>query len=197
MIAYLRGRITFKSPTYVVVEAGGVGYGLHISLHTYAQLEKLEEAQVLAHLYIKEDSHTLYGFMEAAERNLFRLLISVSGVGPATAQVALSTMSPEEIRSAILSEQVGAFQAVKGIGPKTAKRIILDLKDKLLKAGSAEETSFVPAADNTLRQEALSALIALGFNRTQVQKALNRTLKEDPSIRQVETLIKLVLKQLS
>lgn len=197
MIAYLRGRITFKSPTYIVVEAGGVGYGLHISLHTYAQLEKLEEAQVLTHLYIKEDSHTLYGFMEAAERHLFRLLISVSGVGPATAQVALSSMNPEEIRAAILSEQVGAFQAVKGVGPKTAKRIILDLKDKLIKAGGSEDASFVPAADNTLRQEALSALIALGFNRTQVQKALNRALKEDPSIRQVETLIKLVLKQLS
>jgi Holliday junction DNA helicase RuvA len=197
MIAYLRGRITFKSPTYIVVEAGGVGYGLHISLHTYAQLEKLEEAQVLTHLYIKEDSHTLYGFMEAAERHLFRLLISVSGVGPATAQVALSSMNPEEIRAAILSEQVGAFQAVKGVGPKTAKCIILDLKDKLIKAGGSEDASFVPAADNTLRQEALSALIALGFNRTQVQKALNRALKEDPSIRQVETLIKLVLKQLS
>jgi len=197
MIAYLKGRITHKSPTYIVIEAGGVGYGLNISLHTYAQLEKLEEAKVLTHFHVKEDSQTLYGFMEAAERNLFRLLISVSGVGPATAQVLLSTMTPEEARVAILGEQVSAFHAVKGIGPKTAKRIILDLKDKLLKDSGTEEASFVPAADNTLRQEALSALVALGFGKSQVQKALNRAMKEDPSVRQVETLIKMVLKQLS
>ena len=197
MIAYVHGEITFKSPTYIVVEAGGVGYGIYISLHTYAQLERLDRAKVLTHLHVKEDGHTLYGFMEPVERSLFVHLISVSGVGPSTAQVLLSAMHPEEIRSAIIGEQESAFRTVKGIGPKTAKRIILDLKDKLIRDGGAEATITQPQAGNTHRDQALSALIALGFNRNKVQQALRQVLQEEPGVQSVEELVKLALKQLA
>ena len=129
MITHLRGTMTFKCPTFVVLEAGGVGYQVFISLHTYSQLPDTPTIFLLTHQFIKEDSHTLYGFSEDKERTLFRLLISVSGVGPTTAQVLLSSISPDEIRLAILSEQDEIFRKAKGIGPKTAKRIILDLKE--------------------------------------------------------------------
>ncbi|MEN0006662.1 MAG: Holliday junction branch migration protein RuvA, partial [Bacteroidota bacterium] len=169
MIAYLKGEITFKSPTYILVEAAGVGYHVNISLHTYSQIEKLEHVKILTHLHIKEDSHTIYGFAEATERSLFVHLISVSGIGPSTAQVLLSSMNPEEVRSAIVGENVASFKKVKGIGPKTAKRIILDLKDKMVKESGDAPLSLLPQ-DNTIREEALSALVALGFARVHVQK---------------------------
>lgn len=195
MIAYIKGEINFKSPTYIVVETGGVGYHIHISLHTYGQIEKLESVKILTHLHIKEDSHTLYGFADAVERNLFRHLIAVSGIGPATAQVLLSAMNPDELRAAIIAEDLNAFKHAKGIGPKTAKRIILDLKDKMLKDGS-EPASTLLTQDNTIREEALSGLVALGFNRIAVQKALNKIIKEQGVVANVETLIKLALKEL-
>lgn len=196
MISYLKGEITFKTPTYILVEAAGVGYHVNISLYTYAQVEKLERVKILTHLLVKEDSHTLYGFADEAERRLFQLLISVSGIGPSTAQLLLSSMNPDEVRSAIVGEDVRAFSSVKGIGPKTAKRIILDLKDKVVREGGEVTPSF-SAQDNTIRQEALSALVALGFSRIQVQKALNKALKTQPQVANVEELIKLTLKQLS
>lgn len=196
MIAYLKGEITFKSPTYILVEAAGVGYHVNISLHTYSQIEKLEHVKILTHLHIKEDSHTIYGFAEATERSLFVHLISVSGIGPSTAQVLLSSMNPEEVRSAIVGENVASFKKVKGIGPKTAKRIILDLKDKMVKESGDAPLSLLPQ-DNTIREEALSALVALGFARVHVQKVLNKVLKEQPTIDNVENLIKLALKQMS
>jgi Holliday junction DNA helicase RuvA len=196
MISYIKGAITFKSPTFVVVEAGGLGYHINISLNTYAQIEKLESVKILTHLHVKEDSHTLYGFGEEAERNLFILLLSVSGIGPNTARILLSSMTAEEARAAIISENVFAFNKVKGIGPKTAKRIILDLKDKLLK-----DSGGIPVAlsfqDATIRDEAISALVALGFSRIQVQKVLNKILSEHSGVASVEELIKLSLKQLS
>ncbi|HMQ48280.1 MAG TPA: Holliday junction branch migration protein RuvA [Saprospiraceae bacterium] len=195
MIAYIKGEINFKSPTYVVVETGGVGYHINISLHTYGQIEKLESVKILTHLHIKEDSHTLYGFADAVERNLFRHLISVSGIGPATAQVLLSAMNPDELRAAIIAEDLNAFKHAKGIGPKTAKRIILDLKDKMLKDSSEPAPTLLPQ-DNTIREEALSGLVALGFNRIAVQKALNKIIKEQGVVANVETLIKLALKEL-
>lgn len=197
MITYLKGLLTYKTPTFVVVETGGVGYHVNISLNTYAQVEKLESVKILTHLIIREDSHTLYGFAEEAERTLFLHLISVSGVGPSTAQLVLSAMNPEEIRSAIVGENVVALSKVKGIGPKTAKRMILDLKDKLVKDGGIELPLTISPQNNTMREEALSALVALGFNRIEVQKALNKLLKEQPTIQNVEELIKLALKQLS
>lgn len=197
MIAYIKGDITLKNPTFLVVETGGIGYMIHISLHTYSQVEKLGSTRILTHLYIKEDSHTLYGFADEQERSLFRHLISVSGIGPGTAQIILSSMSPEDIRAAIIGERDDAFRSVKGIGPKTAKRLILDLKDKLSKdAGEVAPLPLSPA-DNTIREEALSALVALGFNRIAVQKTLNLILKQQPAIGSVEPLIKLALRELS
>lgn len=170
---------------------------VHISLHTYSQVEKLENTRILTHLHIKEDSHTLYGFADEQERSLFRHLISVSGIGPGTAQIILSAMSPEDIRAAIIGERDDAFRSVKGIGPKTAKRLILDLKDKLSKdAGEVAPLPLSPS-DNTIREEALSALVALGFNRIAVQKTLNLILKQQPAIGSVEPLIKLALRELS
>lgn len=194
MIAYIKGAITFKSPTFILVETGGIGYRVNISLHTYTQIEKLEQVKILTYFHVKEDSQTLYGFAEDMERKLFIHLISVSGIGPSTAQVMLSGMSPDEARAAIIGEDVLAFKKVKGIGPKTAKRIILDLKDKMLKEGGDTPLNITPA-NNTVRQEALSALVALGYNKIKVQKVLAKILKEKP-IDKVEELIKEGLKQL-
>lgn len=194
MIAYIKGAITFKSPTYILVETGGIGYRVNISLHTYAQIEKLETVKILTYFHVKEDSQTLYGFAEDAERKLFIHLISVSGIGPSTAQVMLSGMTVDEARAAIIGEDVLAFKKVKGIGPKTAKRIILDLKDKIMKDGGDTPLN-LPAVNNTVRDEALSALIALGYNKIRVQKVLNKILKEKP-VDKVEDLIREGLKQL-
>ena len=196
MITYIKGEITFKTPTFIVVEAGGLGYHINISLHTYTQIEKMERIKILTHLQIKEDSHTLYGFAEADERTLFVQLISVSGIGPSTAQVLLSSMNPDELKSAIISEDLVAFKRVKGVGPKTAKRIILDLKDKVMKESGDTGLSFSPQ-DNTVRDEALSALVTLGYNRIQVQKVLNKILKQQSGISGVEELVRMALKQMS
>ena len=196
MIAYIKGTIAFKSPTYIIIETGGIGYHVKISGNTYAQIEKLEKVQILTHLQIKEDSHTLYGFAEETERSMFVLLISVSGIGPNTARVLLSSMKVDEARSAIITEDVAAFNKVKGIGPKTAKRIILDLKDKVIKQ-SGDMPVTISATNNTMRTEALSALVALQFPKIKVQKMLNKILQEQPNISSVEELIKLALKNMS
>lgn len=196
MITYIKGSIAFKSPTYIVVEAGGIGYHIHVSLNTYSRVEKLEHVKILTYFHVKEDSQTLYGFADDEERNLFVHLISVSGVGPSTAQVILSTMMPEELRMAIIAENEAALRRVKGIGNKTAKQIILDLKNKLMKSGG-ETTIPATPADNTMREEALSALISLQINKIQGQKALNRVLRNNPSVGSVEELIRLALQQLS
>ena len=198
MIAYIKGEIAFKTPTYIIVETSGIGYHINITLNTYAKIEKLERVKILTHFHVKEDQQTLYGFADNMERQLFLHLISVTGIGPNTARVMLSGMSPDELRSAIISENVAAFKKVRGIGPKTAKRLILDLKDKLIKE-SGEEGIITPAAataDNTLRQEALSALIALGYLKIQAQKALNTVIKSKPDIDSVEKLTKFALSEL-
>lgn len=196
MITYIKGTIAYKSPTYIVVETGGIGYHVNISLHTYTKIEKLEKVQIITHLHIKEDSHTLYGFADEAERKLFRQLISVSGIGTATAQILLSSMNPEEVRMAIIQEDVTAFKKVKGVGPKTAKRLILDLKDKMLKDSGDVPLTITASVDNTLRQEALSALVSLQINRIQAQKVLNKILREKPEVKSVEELIKLAFREL-
>ena len=197
MIDFIKGEIAFKSPTYLIVEtAGGVGYRINISLNTYAKIESLEKVNLLTYLQIREDAHVLFGFAEDSERTLFTQLISVSGVGPATAQVLLSGMNADEVRSAILSENEVAFSKVKGIGPKTAKRIILDLKDKVKKEGFESTINMAPSG-NKMREEALSALVTLGFVRMNVQKVLNKILQEQPNIKSVEELIKAAIKQLS
>jgi Holliday junction DNA helicase RuvA len=196
MIAYIKGDLTFKSPTYVYVEAGGIGYRVNVTLNTFGKIEAMEKVKLLTHFHVKEDSQTLYGFYEEAERSLFVHLISVSGIGPTTAQVMLSAMTPEEVRTAIISENVMAFKKVKGVGPKTAKRLILDLKDKMIKESGDADFTITPTANNTIRQEALSALLSLQVNKIQAQKVLNKILKEQPSVNSVEDMVRLALKEL-
>ncbi len=190
MIAYLKGKITFRSPTLLILEVQGIGYWIYVSLNTSAALAEKEEAQILIYHHIREDTQKLYGFATEEERFLFKQLISVSGIGPGTALVLLSGMSAEETRRAILTEDLQAFKNVKGIGPKTAKRLIVDLKDKLSKTAGPVSSLGQKTTDNTLRQEALSALLALGFNKTQAQKAINTALQTDPTPATVEDLIK-------
>ena len=191
MITQLKGRLVEKNPTYVVVDCNGVGYLLHISLNTFSQLPSEELITIFTHLSIKEDSHTLYGFISKIEREIFRLLISVSGVGPSIARTMLSSMTSEEIQQAIASGNVALIQSVKGIGAKTAQRLILDLKDKILKTYDLEE---IPVAGhNTNKEEALSALEVLGFTRKISEKVMDRICKSEPEL-SVEELIKKALK---
>lgn len=195
MIAYLKGEITYKNPTYIYIECGGVGYQVNISLYTYARLEKSESIKLLTHLVIKEDSHTIYGFYDREERDLFIHLLSVSGIGPNTARIVLSSLNPGEITQAILSEDELVFKQVKGIGSKTAKQIILDLKNKISKGN--DMTIHMTTRDNTLQEEALSALLALGFSKQSVTKAVSDVYKANPDLASVESLIKASLKILS
>ncbi len=195
MIGYIKGPITFKSPAFVYVEASGVGYHLNITLHTYSKLEKLAEVKLFTHLHVKEDSLTLFGFFDGDERELFVQLLSVSGVGPNTARIILSSMTADDAKQAILGEDELAFKQVKGIGAKTAKQIILDLKSKVVRG--VENLVVAPQVDNTLRTEALSALLALGFQKNKVLKAISDAYKANPQIDRVELLIKEALKKLS
>jgi len=196
MISFIKGPIITKSPTAVEIEAGGLGYDINISLHTYSQIESLKEVKLHTYLHVKEDSHTLFGFFEPIERFMFKHLISVSGVGPNTARVVLSSMTAEETRMAIISNNVAAFKKVKGIGPKSAQRIILDLKDKLVKDAGQNPGSTV-FVSNTLQDEALSALLALGFNKAKASKVLQSQMSQFGQDAPVEQLIKGALKQLT
>ncbi|MBP7272897.1 MAG: Holliday junction branch migration protein RuvA [Saprospiraceae bacterium] len=195
MYSYIKGILTYKSPTHIVIENQGIGYHVNVTVTTFSQIESLTEAKIYTHLIVKEDAHTLYGFSDEQERNIFILLLSVSGVGANTARVVLSSMTVEDVRNAIVGDREDAFRKVKGIGIKTAKQIILDLKDKLVKtAGDANLTFFQQS--NTLRDEALSALVALGFPKIAVQKTLNKLLQEHPNVASVEQLIKLALREM-
>ena len=196
LIAYIQGKITFKSPAFIYVETNGIGYHINISIHTYAKIEKLEEVKIFTYFHVKEDGQSLYGFYDEVEKQIFIHLLSVSGIGPNTARVILSYMGPDEVRVAILQENVAALNSVKGIGPKTAKRIILDLKDKMIK-DTGETPVIVEENYNTMREEALSALIALGFPKASIQKSLNQAIKNYPGTVSVEELIRNVLKQMS
>ena len=193
MITQIKGRLVEKTPTYVVIDCSGVGYLLHISLNTFSSLPDSEAITLYSHLTVKEDSHTLYGFINKTEREIFRLLISVSGVGPSIARTMLSSMSSEEIQQAIATENIALIQSVKGIGAKTAQRVIIDLKDKILKTFDMDAISLAPS--NTNKNEALSALEVLGFNRKQSEKVLNAIIKEQTDA-SVEVLIKKALKSL-
>ncbi|MCW5906609.1 MAG: Holliday junction branch migration protein RuvA [Chitinophagales bacterium] len=198
MIAYLSGKLTFKSPTHVFVETGGIGYMVKISLNTYTAVQDLQNCVLHTSLVVKNDGQNLagfdlYGFFEESEKELFEKLISVSGVGAATARMMLSSFKPEEIKQAILTENETLIQSIKGIGPKSAKRIILELKDKVGKAAAGQ---ILPvAANNTIKEEALFALVALGFNKQAADKALLKTM-QDRSDWTVEALIKAALKYL-
>lgn len=193
MISHLSGKLVEKSPTDVVIECGGVGYFVNISLHTYSSITGNENIKLYTHLQVREDAHTLYGFFEKSEREIFRLLISVSGVGASIARTMLSSMSPMQIRDAIALNDVPAIQSIKGIGAKTAQRVILDLKDKVLKIYGIDEVS--EHQDNTSKNEALSALEVLGFSRKQTEKLVDRILVSNPDL-SVEGIIKEALKNL-
>jgi len=172
MITHLSGRLVEKNPTNVVVDCNGVGYFVNISLHTFSLIPNSENLKLYTHLQVKEDSHTLFGFVEKIEREIFRLLISVSGIGASTARTMLSSLGPEQIKQAIASGDVVTIQGIKGIGAKTAQRVILDLKDKILKIFDVDvETT---SQSNTNKEEALSALETLGFNRKIIKEALKK-----------------------
>jgi len=193
MIDYIIGTITRRTPACLTIETGGVGYFVNISLSTFSKLEGKEHYKILVHEVIREDARQLFGFADEEEREVFRLLISVSGVGAATARMMLSSLSPAEIQKAIIGSEVDVLKSVKGIGLKTAQRIIVDLKDKLGKpSGSGEIFAF---SDNTRREEALSALVMLGFAKNAVSKALDNILREEKNL-SVEGLIKRALKNL-
>jgi len=193
MITHLRGKLVEKNPTYVVVECNGVGYLAHISLNTFSKIPDEEAVFLYTYFSVKEDSNTLYGFASKIEREIFKLLISVSGVGPSIARTMSSSMTTEEIQQAIASSDVATIQSVKGIGAKTAQRVIIDLKDKIVKTYGIDEV-FV-SQSNTNREEALSALEVLGFNNKQSGRVIDRILKEDNTM-SVENLIKQALKNL-
>jgi Holliday junction DNA helicase RuvA len=193
MITQIRGRLVEKNPTYVVIDCNGVGYLLHISLNTFSSLPEEEAVLLYTHLLIREDAHTLFGFINKTEREVFRLLISVSGVGPSIARTMLSSMTSEEIQQAIASENVPVIQSVKGIGAKTAQRVIVDLKDKILKTFDLDDVFVL--ANNTNKEEALSALEVLGFARKQSEKVISAIIKTHKEA-SVEQLIKLALKNL-
>ncbi len=193
MITHLQGRIVEKYPTHVVIDCQGVGYFVNISLNTFSQLPEGEHIRLLTHLQVKEDSHTLFGFMEASERELFRLLISVSGIGTSIARTMLSSMDPRQIMDAIVQGNVPVIQGIKGIGAKTAQRVILDLKDKILKIHDQDEV--YSNSNNTKKDEALSALEVLGFPRKQAEKAVDKVISQDASL-SVENIIKHALKNL-
>jgi len=193
MIAHINGRLVEKTPTYVVIECNGVGYQLNISLNTYSQIPEGEACKLLTQFVVREDAQLLYGFSSMAEKRLFQLLISVSGVGAATALMVLSAGDPTEIQEAILSGNAAWFKAVKGIGPKSAQRIIIDLKDKVAKENIDLEIS--SPQDNTVKEEALSALVMLGFSKNQAENALKILLKSKRDY-SVEELIKYALKGL-
>ncbi|MEE9440116.1 MAG: Holliday junction branch migration protein RuvA [Saprospiraceae bacterium] len=195
MIAYLQGKLNHKTPTFVYVDCNGVGYHVNISLNTYSKLENLDQIKIMIYMHTNDDGSTLYGFMDEAEREVFILLISVSGVGPNTARVILSYMTTNEVKTAIVHENVPALNKVKGIGPKTAKRIILDLKEKMIKI-SGDQPMEISSTNDTAKQEALSALVALGFAKNTIEKQINKTLLKYPNLDQVEDLIKMVLKEM-
>jgi holliday junction DNA helicase RuvA len=196
MIAYLSGRLVFKDPTYVIIDVGGVGYEVKISLQTYSKIKDEEQIRLLTFLQIKEDAHTLYGFKEEREKRLFLLLISINGVGPGTGLMILSSLNTDEIEHAILSGDVATIQHVKGIGVKTAQRIILELKDKVGK-GTSESGStplgFLKSSNKT-RDEALQALITLGFPKAVAEKNIAMVLKKTIGEISLEDLIKASLK---
>lgn len=194
MYAYIDGKLTFKCPTYIIIEAGGVGYHINISLNTFSSLGSEERCKIYTWLHIKEDAHTLYGFADEGERRLFLHLISVSGIGPNTGRMMLSSITPNEIQAAIVNADLPLIQRIKGIGAKSAQRLVLELQDKLKKEGTGSLIS--APLNNTVREEALSALIMLGFAKPASEKALDNATKSGGPDLSVEEMIKFALKNL-
>jgi len=195
MYEYIKGIVAELTPTYVAVEAGGIGYAVNISLQTYSQINDLREVQLWLHHIVREDAELLFGFFDKEEREIFRLLISVSGIGPNTARMILSSLSSGEIRAAIMQDDVRRLQSIKGIGLKTAQRLVVDLKDKVVKTAGLSGNAVVSGHTAGLQDEALSALVTLGFAKAPAEKALALLLRENPSYT-LESLIKAALKHL-
>jgi len=193
MFEYIKGSVTELKPSHIILEANSVGYFIAISLNSYTQLNGQQQVKLYLHQVVREDAHLLYGFAQAGERELFRMLISVNGIGSNTAIMMLSSLSTDEIRTAILNENINLLKSIKGIGIKTAQRVIIDLKDKVGKSPASDQ--IVASADNTIRNEALSALIMLGFVKKTVEKELDKILSKQPNLT-VESVIKLALKSL-
>lgn len=196
MIDYIKGEIIELTPTDIVLECHGIGYNILISVQTYSALEGKKDAIIYIHHYLREDEELYYGFATKDERKMFRLLIGVSGVGAATARMMLSSLSVDEIQNAILSEDVSRIKSVKGIGLKSAQRLILELKDKVVKGGETDMSALFTKVDNKASEEATTALIMLGFTKVNVNKAVNAVLKEDPTAT-VENIIRKSLQKLS
>jgi len=194
MYAYINGKLTFKCPTYVILEAGGIGYQLLISVHTFIAIKDQENCKLYVWQHVKEDALTFYGFAEEGEKRLFLHLISVNGIGPGTARMMLSSITPIEIQEAIIKGDVNQIKRIKGIGPKSAQRLIIELQDKLQKEGSG--TLISAPLNNTAREEALSALIMLGFAKIAADKAIDNVLKNSSETLSVEQIIKTTLKTL-
>lgn len=193
MIAHIQGKLVEKTPTEVVIDCGGVGYHINISLHTYSLLPTTDFIKLYTYVQIKEDAHTLFGFMEKTEREVFKLMLSVSGIGASIARTMLSSLEPKQVIQALASGDVATIQSVKGIGVKTAQRAIIELKDKVLKLYDLEEVSLVQ--NNTNKDEALSALEVLGFIRKAAEKVVEKIARENPDAT-VEFIIKQALKNL-
>ncbi len=197
MIAYIEGKFAHKDPTFVIIDVQGVGYQIRISLYTFSQIKELDRAKIHTFLHIKEDAHTLFGFADQLEKDMFLHLTSISGIGPGTALVVLSSLNPSEVREAIANEDVKTIQSVKGIGLKTAQRVILELKDKMRKdqilSPSDSKQNFA-ITHNSIRSEALTALITLGFTKAVAEKNLDVILKSNSNKLTLEDLIKQALK---
>ena len=192
MIAYVKGNFVYKTPAVVHVDVNGVGYEVQISLNTYSSIQALEKGTLNTYLHIKEDSHTLYGFFEAAEKEMFIKLISITGVGAATARMMLSSMKPDEIARAIVQGNAKLLESIKGIGKKSAERIILELRDKFSK--QSLESNISPQVNNTIEQDALNALIALGISKLVAEQAINKIMLAEPAETHLEQIIKKALK---
>ena len=193
MISHLSGKLVSKSPTALVVECNGIGYEVNISLNTYSRIIDSEQIKIYTHLQIREDSHSIFGFFDELERSVFRLLISVSGIGANTARTMLSSMPPNKVIESIQSDNVVAIQSIKGIGAKTAQRVIIDLKDKVLNLADHKEFNVSP--NNTQREEALSALSVLGYPIKQTQRIVDSLINAEPDM-PVERIIKNALNKL-
>jgi holliday junction DNA helicase RuvA len=196
MYNHIDGTVTELTPTYVVLEAGGVGYLINISLNTYSSIQGANKVKLLTHFAVKEDAHTLYGFYTEKERTIFLLLISVNGVGPNTARLILNSLTPDEVATAIMSGNVPVLKGVKGIGEKSAQRIIIDLKDKVGKETSSIAPALIFSSDNRTKSEALSALVNLGFVKNTAEKAIEKAIKTAGPEAAIEELIKVALKNL-
>lgn len=195
MIAFLNGKYARKTPSYVLIDVNGVGYEVQISLNTYSTIQEKEEGMLLTHLIVREDAHILFGFADSAEKDMFVQLIAISGIGANTARVMLSYMKPEELSRAIIQGNAKALEAIKGIGRKTAERIVVELRDKLAKQPVEMDTNISPWKGNTLQNDALNALIALGISRQAADSAIQKVLNQDPTVG-VELLIKKALQML-